>query len=329
VDRTRTEVGFGSNYVGRLDANLSNYVISTSNTLVDRTRTEVGFGSNYVGRLDANLSNYVLSTSNILVNRIGTGGGGGSSQWTTTGAGIYYNSNVVVGGSVNATSFIGDGSRLSGVLVTSNNTNLSNYILSSSNILVDRIRTEVDFGSNYIVSTSNILVNRIGTSSQWTTLNNNIYYNTSNVGIGTNIPNNKLHIYNNLTNDTSLLLQNEYINIPAIIEPSAILINSLDSGYKYFVFNYTIDNVPLNEDGDETPGITEYTFTLLEPLISAQVLIVGGGAAGGSLFGAGGGGGDVFFSTINIPAGVHNIRVGIGGVNVEQKELVIMVNIVL
>jgi hypothetical protein len=374
VDRTRTEVGFGSNYVGRLDANLSNYVISTSNTLVDRTRTEVGFGSNYVGRLDANLSNYVLSTSNILVNRIGTGGGGGSSQWTTTGAGIYYNSNVVVGGSVNATSFIGDGSRLSGVLVTSNNTNLSNYILSSSNILVDRIRTEVDFGSNYIVSTSNILVdrtmtevgfgsnyvgrldanlsnyilsssnilvdrirtevdfgsnyivstsnilvNRIGTSSQWTTLNNNIYYNTSNVGIGTNIPNNKLHIYNNLTNDTSLLLQNEYINIPAIIEPSAILINSLDSGYKYFVFNYTIDNVPLNEDGDETPGITEYTFTLLEPLISAQVLIVGGGAAGGSLFGAGGGGGDVFFSTINIPAGVHNIRVGIGGVNVETE----------
>jgi len=150
-------------------------------------------------------------------------------------------------------------------------------------------------------------------SSQWTTLNNNIYYNTSNVGIGTSSPLDILHIYNLQNSNTSLLIQND--SPPAIIEPPAILINSLDSGYKYFVFNYTKDNVPLNEDGDETPGITEYTFTLLQP-ISAQVLIVGGGAAGGSMFGAGGGGGGVLYgSNISIPAGVHNVRVGKGGKN--------------
>ena len=150
-------------------------------------------------------------------------------------------------------------------------------------------------------------------SSQWTTLNNNIYYNTSNVGIGTSSPLDILHIYNLQNSNTSLLIQND--SPPAIIEPPAILINSLDSGYKYFVFNYTKDNVPLDEDGDETPGITEYTFTLLQPL-SVQVLIVGGGAAGGSMFGAGGGGGAVLYgSNISIPAGVHNVRVGKGGKN--------------
>jgi hypothetical protein len=273
------------------DTNLSNYVISTSNILVDRTRAEVGFGSNYVGRLDANISNYVISTSNTLVDR--------------TRAEVGFGSNYV--------------GRL--------DTNLSNYVLSTSNTLVDRTRAEVGFGSNYVgrldanisnyvISTSNILVNRIGTgggggSSQWTTSNNMIYYNTSNVGIGTYNPASELHIYNYKNDITSLLIQNDYD--PVIIKPPIPLISSLDNGYSYAVFNYTIDNVPI-EDGISTPGQTEYTFTLLQPLISAQVLIVGGGGAGGQSVGGGGGGGDVFFSTMNIPAGEHKIRVGRGGI---------------
>jgi hypothetical protein len=49
----------------------------------------------------------------------------------------------------------------------------SNYVLSTSNILVPRIMSEVGFGSNYVLSTSNILVPRImsevGFGSNYTT----------------------------------------------------------------------------------------------------------------------------------------------------------------
>jgi hypothetical protein len=94
----------------------------------------------------------------------------------------------------------------------------SNYVLSTSNILVPRIIQEVGFGSNYVLSTSKILVQRItdevkytnncvekfttglGTSTNYWTKDTgtNINLNQSgNVGIGTQkILTNKLHIYN-------------------------------------------------------------------------------------------------------------------------------------
>ena len=68
----------------------SNYVLSTSNTLVPRILTEVGNGSNYISILNTalntrvdNTSNYVLSTSNILGNHV-------NSQWADASLGIYY-----------------------------------------------------------------------------------------------------------------------------------------------------------------------------------------------------------------------------------------------
>ena len=76
----------------------SNYMLSTSNTLVPRILREVGNGSNYVSRLNTalntsvdNTSNYVLSTSNYLDDRIRT-------RWTNVSSGIYYNTlNVGIG----------------------------------------------------------------------------------------------------------------------------------------------------------------------------------------------------------------------------------------
>jgi hypothetical protein len=68
----------------------------------------------------------------------------------------------------------------------------SNYVLSTSNILVNRILTEVGFGSNYVASTSNILVNHIltevGFGSNYVASTSNILVNRilTEVGFGSN-----------------------------------------------------------------------------------------------------------------------------------------------
>ena len=73
----------------------SNYMQSSSNTLVPRILTEVGNGSNYVSRLTTalntrvdNTSNYMQTTNSILTNRA-------SSQWTNVSSGIYYNFPII------------------------------------------------------------------------------------------------------------------------------------------------------------------------------------------------------------------------------------------
>ena len=50
----------------------------------------------------------------------------------------------------------------------------SNYVLSTSNILVKRITDEVDFTSNYVLSTSNILIGRISDTSNYVLSTSNI-----------------------------------------------------------------------------------------------------------------------------------------------------------
>ena len=67
ANQISTEVGFGSNYSGRLNTNVSNYVLSTSYILANQIGTEVGFGSNYSKKMDSSVSNYVLSSSNSLI----------------------------------------------------------------------------------------------------------------------------------------------------------------------------------------------------------------------------------------------------------------------
>ena len=250
----------------------SNYVLSSSNILVSRIGTEVGFGSNYSRRLDANASNYVLSTSNILVNRIGTEVGFGS-----------------------------------------------NYIVSTSNVLVNRIGAEVGFGSNYsrkldnnasnyIVSSSNSLVNRIvSISSKWTTTDAGIYYN-SNVGIGTSVPSNKLHLYDDTTIATKLTIQN---NIPptTITSTPVATTTGLTDNYTYMVLTYTTETAGVGS------GQTLYTINVPTGGKICDILMVGGGGAGGKDAGAGGGGGAVLYGTnINIGAGNYVVKVGNGAI---------------
>ena len=136
--------------------------------------------------------------------------------------------NVTLSGSLNATSYLLNGAPFS---IATEVGNASNYVLSTSNNLVNRVVAEVGMGSNYVLSTSNNLVNRVvadignasnyvlstsnffanRVSSQWTDVSSGIYYNTSNVGIGTTNPLNKLHIFENTISNATLTIQNNNI----------------------------------------------------------------------------------------------------------------------
>jgi len=244
-----------------IDANISNYVLSTSNTLVDRTRTEVVFGSNYSVRLDSNASNYVLSTSNTLVDRTRTE--------------VVFGSNYSV--------------RL--------DSNASNYVLSTSNILIDAIKNNK--------------------SSQWTTSNNNIYYNTYNVGIGTAVPSNKLHIYDDISNETKLIIQNKYVSGAITSSPAQTL--EFNNNYTYQVFTYTTDTAGVGT------GQTQYTLNASAGGVVCDILIVGGGGGGAKTdAGGGGAGGLIYIQNITL-TGNYTINVGKRGLGGASASLVAIV----
>jgi hypothetical protein len=202
----------------------------------------------------------------------------------------------------------------------------SNYVLSSSNILVQRILTEVGNGSNYIsrlntalntrvdntsnyvLSTSNLFVNSVS-NSQWTNLFSGIYYNTSNVGIGTTNPISKLHIYDDTISNTKLTIQN---NLPLLIGIPTLITVAGATGGLIGTLNRTI-SFPYTSDSSGLTGQTRYTFTTTEDLI-CDILIVGGGGGGGK-FGGGGGGGSILLATdITLSNNsIITIKVGKGG----------------
>ena len=129
----------------------------------------------------------------------------------------------------------------------------------------------------------------------------NIYYNTSNVGIGTTNPLNKLHIYDDTIIDTKITIQNNYIdtaNEIIITDTTSSIIGSR----RCISFPYL---------GPGTSNV--YSFTTTEILI-CDILIVGGGGGGGPTHGGGGGAGQLVFiynATLN---GTYTIKVGKGGI---------------
>jgi hypothetical protein len=155
-------------------------------------------------------------------------------------------------------------------------------------------------------------VNRISSSSQWTTSNNNIYYN-SNVGIGTNTPASKLHLYDNTISETKLTIQNNYTvsGFPTEIVIPNTTPGTIGTTDRYLMFPYTTDSVGLT-------GQTQYTFTSTEALI-CDILIIGGGGGGGNGDGTsnepggGGAGGVVYMINKTFNIGTYKINVGKGG----------------
>jgi hypothetical protein len=128
----------------RIANNNSDYtLIGTDNTIGTNTtcivlsgtsRTGLMGNIDYVARSTGNHAFYTTG-SGISIERLRIASNGNVGIGTVDTAAYKLN----VNGSINAASFFGDGNGISGVLLTSNDTNLSNYVLSTSNTLANRI----------------------------------------------------------------------------------------------------------------------------------------------------------------------------------------------
>jgi hypothetical protein len=226
---------------------------------------------------------------------------------------ILENGNVGIGTTNPASilDIIGD-TNITGALKKNNRdviNDTSNYVLSTSNFLVSRVLTEVGNGSNYVSrlisalntrvdNTSNyILSNNVG--SQWTNVSSGIYYNTSNVGIGTTNPLSKLHICDNVANTTLTILNNNITqSLPNIITTTpAAPTSGIVGTDRFMIF---------------TSG--SYTLPVPSGGIVCDILMIGGGGSGGNDCGGGGGAGACIIA-INqlISSGSYTITVGNGG----------------
>jgi hypothetical protein len=163
------------------------------------------------------------------------------------------------------------------------------------------------------ITISGATISATSSASYWALVpsTTNISYSTGNVGIGTS-PTNKLHIYDETTNETKLIIQNNTIltaGLPTLITIEGATGDVIGTTERYISFPYS-----------GTASFKEYTLTTTENLI-CDILIIGGGGAGGDSMGAGGGAGGVFY-VVNqtLPIGTYIIGVGRGGIGGSSVE---------
>ena len=265
-------------------------IICSSNN-IDFIQGEIAYGNEPL------ITDWRIANSNGVLNIL-------NSKSTNANLAVLESGNINVYGNVNITGNYNKNSR-----DVINDT--SNYVLASSNILINNIRSEVRWSSNYSDKIGEWSSNYIsmlslsgGGTSQWIGVSSGIYYNTSNVGIGTNNPQTKVHIMDGATNTTALTIQNNFTSSlsPTLINVAGASNITLTGTYdRCIVFPYS-----------GTATTKTYSFTTTEAL-DIDILVVGGGGAGGNL-GGGGGGGDVIYQQgLLIPIGTFNIVVGAGG----------------
>ena len=263
-------------------------MIIRSYSNIDIIQGIIGYGNATEGITDWRIENTRTGVFNIL-----------NSSSTASRLTIIDNGNVGIGITPTTNSSlleVGGNVNITGIY-KKNNINIisdtSNYILTTSNLLVSRIVNEVIFGSNYtsrinaelitkvnntsnyILSTSNLLANRI--SSQWVSVNSGIYYTNANTAI-TSTP-------------QPLLITNELGTI------------------RTMVFTYT------TETAGAGTGQTLYTINVPTNII-CDILVVGGGGAGGSRSGSGGGAGALIYQKNIQLSGSYSIKIGRGGIGV-------------
>jgi hypothetical protein len=227
---------------------------------------------------------------------------GGITDWRieNTSAGVFNISNST--SSTSNLSIIDNGNIGIGITPTaSSKLEINGDINISGNYKKNNINV-ISTTSNYVLSTSNILIPRISNevrlSRQWTTADNMIYYNTSNVGIGTTNPISKLHLYDDVISETILTIQHNVTVVSTLnILPSGgtftqgIITGSTD---EYIIF---------------TAGTS--TFTVPSDGIECDILMIGGGGGGG--YSGGGAGACIVTVNQSLTNGTYNVIVGTGG----------------
>jgi|694.fasta_scaffold00405_9 hypothetical protein len=249
----------------------------------------------------------------------GTGGGGGAQgddsngnpsgnggsgiviiRYSKVNISIIDNGNVGIGITPITNSSlleIGGNINITGIYKKNNRnvvSDINNYVLTTSNLLVNRIVGEVTSGSNYtsrintelltkvsntsnyVLTTNNSLGNRA--NSQWTSVNAGIYYTKT-------IP-----------------------TITSTPQPPIIISNDIGT-VRIMSFTYT------TETAGAGTGQTLYTINV-PTNITCDILVIGGGGGGGTAHGGGGGAGALIYLTSQtLSSGNITIRVGKGGLS--------------
>jgi hypothetical protein len=358
----------------------SNYVLSTSNILAPRILTEVGFGSNYISRLNTalntsidNTSNYVLATSNVLANRV-------SSQWNTVSSGINYVPTsiqtlpyaITATGikqypetpSTNANSWTDNGFSVvcktsDGILSPNdvyfifnnviaspdhyhgaqlfNGSSPFNYTSSTSFKGANGLVIYIDLGRSIILRNMRIAPRDNASHPTLNFLGGapgifKIYASNDSASWTSTTHASWTEIHSQTTSLTFSYNQyTEFGNFSTINTPYryyAMVVYNLTGSYGYLMMSewdifgtYDITPVVINNGyqylafthsgGSESQTLC--TFNVPPGGMVCDILMVGGGGAGGKDIGAGGGGGAVLYGTnINIPSGSYNIYVGNG-----------------
>ena len=278
-------------------SNTSNYVKITSNILI----VPINDTSNYMMNTSDILvisindtSNYVRTTSNMLVNRII-----GTSNYMM-------NTSDILVSSISDTS---NYAKITSNMLVSRIMGTSNYMMNTSNVLAGRINNT----SNYVKNTSDYMLNLVNSSTynRWYLNNNMNNYNNYNVGIGTNNPVSKLHLYDEVSNTTSLTIQNIYSDY--IISTLSTISPEIGT---YGLFKYIIFKCDQSQTQNDQ---TSYTFTVGDKDFTADILVVAGGGGGGTATstkdgGGGGGGGIVYMVNKTLSRNTtYYITVGNGG----------------
>jgi hypothetical protein len=252
----------------------------------------------------------------------GLGGGGGGGDWertagtkggsgiiiirySTTNLSIIDNGNVGIGTTPISTSskleVFGD-VNTSGIYRKNNRDivgDTSNYVLTTSNLLVQRIISEVGHGSNY--------VSRIATQLN-TRIDNTSNYVTSAALSGGGGGGGSGGISSQWTNVSQGIHYTPTPSFAITSSPSATT-TSASGDYTYMVFSYTTETAGVGT------GQSLYNITVPTGGVICDILMVGGGGSGGFDRGAGGGAGACIIAlnqTLN--AGNNTIRVGNGGI---------------
>jgi hypothetical protein len=249
----------------------------------------------------------------------GLGGGGGGGDWertagtrggsgiviirySTTNLSIIDNGNVGIGTTPISTSskleVFGD-VNTSGIYRKNNRDivgDTSNYVLTTSNLLVQRIISEVGHGSNYVSRIATQLNTRIDNTSN--------YVASAALSGGGGGGGGSGGVSSQWTNVSSGI---HYSSLAITSSPSATTTSS-SGDYTYMVFTYT------TETAGAGTGQSQYNITVPTGGVICDILVVGGGGSGGTFIGGGGGGGGVLYiQNASISAGSYNIFVGNGG----------------